>query len=287
MNAVSIRRLRRATQLATVLAFLLIPLLNAREMYFFVGNMAAFNAGGVPLADPLAMLQVAAATFSATPSMLAGAGISLLLAVVLGPVFCSWLCPFGFLSELARRGKKKNGVVKASFNPFLIKSGIAAAGLLAILTFVPMPLLTQLSMPAWFTQFWQHAITHRDVLWPAVVLIPAALLLEVVANSRLWCRYVCPQSVLISLAGLAFPKRLQVRFARRACTCKASDRACVAACSLDLNPRETTPAQKLECTNCGDCIDACAKRGGALRFGFAPECENAGKRFTDVCAKAK
>ena len=272
MTSAPIRRLRRAVQAGTALAFLAIPLLNAREIYFFVGNMVAFNAGGVPLADPLAMLQVALAAFSATPSMLAGAGLALFLAIVLGPVFCSWLCPFGLLSELVHRRQKKHPPGDTvSFRPFLMKCGLAAAGLLAVLTVTPMPVLTQLSMPAWFTRFWQHALTHRDILWPALLLIPAVLLIEFAARKRLWCRYICPQSVLISLAGLVLPKRLRIGFAERSCVCRPSARACRAACSLNLNPRELTPAQKTQCTNCGDCIDACAKRGRALHFALAPE----------------
>lgn len=272
MTSFPIRRPRRAVQAGTALAFVAIPLLNAREISFFTGNMVAFNAGGVPLADPLAMVQVALAAFSATPSMLVGAGLVLFLALVLGPVFCSWLCPFGLLSELVHRGQKKSAPPgdAVSFRPFLIKCALVAAGLLAVLTVTPMPVLTQLSMPAWFTRFWQHALTHRDILWPALLLVPAVLLIEFAARRRLWCRYVCPQSVLIGLAGLVPPKRLRIGFAEQACVCRPSARACRAACSLNLNPREPGPAQKAQCTNCGDCVDACAKRGRALHFALAP-----------------
>ena len=268
MSVVSIRRVRRVVQLGTALAFIIIPLLNLREIYFFVGNMAAFNAGGVPLADPLAMLQVVLASRSATSSMFIGAGLVLLIAVLLGPVFCSWLCPFGFLSERVHRSGKNIPPTgeSVSITPFLIKTGLVCAGLLVILTVVPIPLLTQLSMPAWFTRFWQHAIAHRDMLWPPVVLIPLVLLLEYAIGKRLWCRYMCPQSVLISLAGMIVPKRLRVDFTKQACTCRASDQACRTACSLDLNPRESSLAQKAQCTNCGDCIDACKQRGQALTF---------------------
>lgn len=272
MSAVSIRRVRRAAQLATVLAFIAIPALNARELSFFTGNMLAFSAGGVPLADPLAMLQVAVASFSATPSMIAGAGLSLALAAVMGPIFCSWICPFGFLSELVHRngGERTGGNGSVSGRPFLAKAALVCAGLLFILAAQPAPVLSQLSMPGWFTRFWQHAIIHRAMLLPAAVGIPALLLLESAARKRLWCRYVCPQSVLISLAGLALAKRFLVRFNKRACTCQGSDQVCRKTCSLGLNPREAGLAQKALCTNCGDCIDACAARGCALSFGFGP-----------------
>ncbi|KAF4531304.1 hypothetical protein B566_EDAN019407 [Ephemera danica] len=62
--------------------------------------MLSFKAGALPLADPLAVAQVAVATGGFTQDMLLGAGLVLLLAAFCGPVFCSWACPFGLLSEL-------------------------------------------------------------------------------------------------------------------------------------------------------------------------------------------
>jgi ferredoxin-type protein NapH len=258
----------------------LIPLLNNYDMRALTGNMVAFNAAGVPLADPLAMLQAAVGSFSVTAVMITGAGLVLLAAALLGPAFCGWLCPFGLLSELVQclRNKKSgvSGSAKSSgavfFRPVLLKSGLVAAGLLLILTALPLPVLTQLSMPAWITRFWQHAILLREILWPALWLVPAVLLAEFVLGGRFWCRYLCPQSLLISLAGLAglaLPKRLQVRFTPKACNCPASDRACLAACSLNLNPRKPVAAQMAQCVNCGDCVEACKKRGRALGFKFS------------------
>lgn len=263
---------RRLTQFGVACAFVAVPVLNFYEIHFFFGNFLSFNFAGLPLADPLAVAQAAAGSGSATRSMLVGAGVALLLAALLGPVFCSWMCPFGLLSELFHPkrlpGFTTKGLPPVSTVPFLLKLSLVAAGVALVGLLVPVPFLNQLSMPGWYSRVFQHLVLYREFLTGAVVCIFVILLAERLARKRFWCRYCCPQSVLISLAGLVLPRRLRVRFAKKRCTCPMSERACVAACGLDLDPRSTSLAQRLHCTNCGDCVDACKGRGGALGFGF-------------------
>ncbi|MDR2503427.1 MAG: 4Fe-4S binding protein [Deltaproteobacteria bacterium] len=253
---------RRLIQVLTALAFILIPILNLCGVDLLHGNFLAFRAWSVPLGDPLAALQVVLGGFSATQTMLTGAGLTLLLALFMGPVFCSWLCPFGLFSELIpkRRGKERPGL-------FPLKAAIVLAGLMVIIFFYPGPILNQLSLPGWYSRAMQHAALYGEALWPAA-LLPAALALDALSGGRVWCGYICPQSVLLALAGLILPPRLQVRFHRAACTCPARSRPCLKACSLYLNPRAPGLEQKLRCTNCGDCVSACARHGRALRLDF-------------------
>jgi ferredoxin-type protein NapH len=271
----AIRPWRRLVQAGVLLAFIGIPFLNKAEYNALSGNFLAFNFAGVPLGDPLAALQVMTGALSATAPMLVGAGLALLLAALMGPVFCSWLCPFGFLSELAHRNKgcalPARGRPALSPRPFAARAAIVAAGLAAIPLFVPTPALNQLSMPGWYSRAMQHAVLYHEVLWGGVILIAAVLAAELVSGKRFWCRWVCPQSVLIGLAGLPLPARFRVRFNRSACTCAADDRACLAACHLCLNPRLTNAPQRAQCANCGDCVDACSGRGKALSMGFGKQ----------------
>ena len=284
----SIRLPRRLVQIGCALAFIAIPFLNKAEVNTVSGNFLAFNAAGVPLGDPLAALQVLAASFGGTGPMLLGALLTLLVAFSLGPVFCSWLCPYGLLSELVHgtvaparqeitekkpaehpldEKKKSKG---PSGRPFISRLAVAAAGLLLVVALVPFPLLNQLSMPGWYSRTLQHIALYHNVLWGGIIFLLLMLLLEKLLGKRVWCRYFCPQSVLISLAGLIFPWRLQVVFKRKSCTCPASDRPCAKKCSLALNPRAPRElSQRVQCTNCGDCVDACRSRGKALSMGFS------------------
>lgn len=292
MKLRSIRLPRRLVQIGCALAFVAIPFLNRAEINTVSGNFLAFNAAGVPLGDPLAALQVLVMSLSPVGPMLIGALLTLLLALFLGPVFCSWLCPYGLLSELVHgfpaserqeqsderpgehpldRKKKGKG---PSAKPFISRLAVVAAGLLLVAFMVPFPLLNQLSMPGWYSRTLQHIALAHNILWGGIIFLLGMLLIEKLLGKRLWCRYFCPQSVLISLAGLIFSRRLQVAFKKKSCTCPASDRLCAKKCSLGLDPRAPLElSQRAQCTNCGDCVDACQSRGRALGMRFSQPSE--------------
>jgi ferredoxin-type protein NapH len=226
---------------------------------------------GVPLADPLAVLQLSIKNlYPPTLDNFIGAFLPLLLAFFLGTVFCSWICPFGLLAELvqkARRkilGKKYQGlpVFKKGFS---LKMIIFSLGLLAFFVFSTTPVLNQLSMPAWYTRFFQYYF-GQDVISLCFLFIFAVLLIEFFAAKRLWCRYICPQSVLITLAKQLNKKRLRVVFDKEKCICKPGYARCEMACTLSLSPKTLLENRELECSNCGDCIVACKKMGQALFF---------------------
>ena len=95
--------MRRCAQTLTALVFCLLPWLNAPGAHQFTlisGSLFALDLGGLPFADPVAALQVAVSGFAPASRLLLGAVLSLGLALLLGRVFCSWICPYGFFSEL-------------------------------------------------------------------------------------------------------------------------------------------------------------------------------------------
>ena len=205
-----------------------------------------------------------------TTSLCIGAGLVLLLALLMGPVFCGWFCPYGFFSELARGMALRCGRVAQGPRPplFAAKALIVCAGLLGVLFYAPMPLLNQLSMPGWYSRAMQHAAFYGEALPGALILFPSLLVTEILSGWRFWCLGLCPQSVLIALAGAVLPGRLHVRFNGTSCTCTGPERPCRKQCSLDLDPRAEHRRRRLQCGNCGDCIDVCRKKGVALRFAF-------------------
>lgn len=271
----SIRFWRRLMQLGVLLAFIAIPVLNWKEINVISGNFLSFNFGAFTVVDPMAALQVFLGSLSIPAETLLGAGIILLLAVVMGPVFCSWVCPFGFLSELihgSRPAEENSPPISA--RPYKIKLAVSATGLAGVLLFAPFPILNQISMPGWYSRIIQHLVMYGQMLWLGLILIIAVLALEKYLKKRFWCRYICPQSLLLNICGLILPQRFQVRFERKKCTCPAKDRLCGKSCPLNLDPRSASAAaQRLQCTNCGDCVDACQSRGKALSMGFGKKSE--------------
>jgi len=272
MKKPSIKTSRRALQIGVALAFILIPLLNHFRISYFTGNFLSFNAVGLPLADPLAVLQITIKNYYLSVDLLIGAGIAFGLAMILGTVFCSWICPFGLFSELMHTLSKK--ILPKTYKGltikgtgFRIKIFLFSLGLAGFLFFSTTPVLNQLSLPAWYSRIFQFYFEQKHISL-AIIFLMVILLVEFAARRRLWCLYICPQSFLIIVAKLANPQRLKVGFQEENCLCKKDQDPCLQSCSLSLNPKRFDNVLETGCNNCGDCIVACKKRGKALGFQF-------------------
>ncbi len=276
-------RLRRPAQILALCAVCALPWLNAHGWNAVSGDFFALNLAGAPFADPLSALQLLAAGMLPGARLWTGALLALLLALLLGRVFCSWVCPYGLLSELAYcLGKRLRGSGGASRSPaggrrpspFLFRLSVTAAGLLGA-ALSGFPLLNRVSLPGELSLL---PLALRDAadawasggLWWIPALVAGLLSAELLVGRRLWCRYVCPQSVCLGLASRCFPNGLRVRWTPGRCTCRGTA-PCHAACSLALHPRRPGGPPPLECTNCGDCVAACARHGGALRLSIGSQ----------------
>ncbi len=267
----SLKTTRRLVQIIIALGFVGVLWLNTQGLYWLQGNFLAFDLAGLPLADPLAALQVAGHNWPWPWRLWLGGGLSLLLALALGTVFCSWGCPFGLLSELSqglrRRLRPGTEAKPSTRRGFWAKAWLAGIGLLLVIALSLPPLLNQLSLPGWYSRIFQMYFLQGYWSWALAALL-LILLVEMVAGRRLWCRYLCPQSLLLALVQLINPWRLQVSFARRRCHCHPGSSPCVAACPLNLNPKQLRGQRETECNNCGDCVVACQDLGRALSFGL-------------------
>jgi ferredoxin-type protein NapH len=261
--------------MGVALAFILIPWLNSIRISFAYGNFLSFKIWGLPLADPLAVLQITLKNHYLSLDLIIGAGIALVLAATLGTVFCSWVCPFGLLSELIHRlankamPRDRRKVAPATAGQLLCKPVIFVLGLLGFMLFSYTPVLNQLSLPAWYSRIFQFIFVQGHVSL-VIVFFGGLLLLEFLTRRRLWCRYLCPQSVLLMLAKQANRSRLRVGYEPARCLCRAGKDPCASSCSLGLNPKKLPGRLETECNNCGDCVVACRQRGGALQLGFRP-----------------
>jgi ferredoxin-type protein NapH len=234
------------------------------------GNFLSFHMFGIPIADPLAVLQLSIKNLYFTLDNLIGALLPLLLAFSLGTVFCSWICPYGLLSELTQKLKKKflpRGYkgLPLYCHGFTFKMAVFIIGFSGFFLLSTTPVLNQLSAAAWYSRFFQYYF-GQDFVSLCFLFIFTLLLVEFVTGKRIWCRYICPQSVLIILTKLLNPKRLRVKFTEEKCICKPGYERCDMACTLHLHPKTLQNGIETECSNCGDCVVACKKMGKALSF---------------------
>lgn len=269
-----IKLYRRIIQLLTALIFILIPWLNSQHISFVYGNFLSFNLAGIPLADPLAVLQITMKNAYLSFDLITGAVIALVIALFLGTVFCSWVCPFGLLSDFGQSisrlvTSKVENTMDIQLSGFKIKMALFLAGLAGFLIFSTTPVLNQFSMPAWYSRIFQFIFTQKHFSL-ATVFILFILTVEISFRKKLWCRYVCPQSVLLILVKqLNAKKRLRVDFDVEKCLDPKKGREpCVKECTMGLDPRNLPTALETECTNCADCIVICKQYGQALKFKF-------------------
>ena len=269
---------RHTVQCLTTALFCWLPFMNGQESLWLSGSLFAFDFAGIPFADPVVMLQGALGGIlsGVTPGirLVLGGLLALTVALLLGRVFCSWLCPYGLFSEMvaAVRTVPDGKPRRVHKRAFAIKVLFLAHGLGFVLV-ASHPLLSLISLPGQLSlvpqalREWNGHPEYLTALLSLVSIPAGALLLEIATGKRLWCRYICPQSVLLGLAARCLPKAmpgLRVTWSSQRCTCKGQA-PCQTACHLGCNPRKP---ERRDCTNCGDCVSICGKHGRALQLTF-------------------
>ncbi|MFQ5665965.1 MAG: 4Fe-4S binding protein [Candidatus Binatia bacterium] len=252
---------------------------RSRLMHYaqqFRGSPWSAEVGGLSMTDPLAGAESIAASRRVPWVLIAGLVVPLIATILLGRVFCSWICPMGFLLELT---DKLRGVLRfLEIHPrnlrlsrrvkyALLGTGLLLAALLStpVLGYVyPPAILSRELHDVVFAAFdraeiGRFGLGFGGLSW--MMLVPAAIvLMELTVSRRWWCRYVCPGGALYSLLGWARPVRVKLAASR----CNACA-LCTAACPMGLNPMKNRMG--MECDNCGVCISACDQ--SALDYGFA------------------
>ena len=241
----------------------------------FRGNTWSAELFGISITDPLGAVEslfVGQALFS---KVLAGIAIPVLATVLLGRVFCSWICPAGFLFDLTDKFR----VVLSRFG-FYMKSIKFWRGPKYVLLFVGIGMSTLLAVPL-LGFLYPPALIAREVhsgvynflegidqkshyfnpisLSGASFFLLAIVLVEIFMSKRLWCRYLCPGGALYGLLGY---KRI-LRVHRNPTPCnRCAD--CVIACPMGLNPMQDKMG--IECDNCLVCLTSCSKDALSLKL---------------------
>jgi ferredoxin-type protein NapH len=237
---------RRCVQLA-IIALIASPLAG---LTIFRGTLAAGDLAGLPLADPLAALQVMLATGVVVPSFLLSAlGVTLCYFLLGGRTFCGWVCPVYLLTEMADKLRRRFGSGERLLPLATKRWLLLATGLMTLLTGLP---LFETVSPIGITG---RAIAFRG--WPALACLAGLLLVEVVFARRLWCRSLCPLGGFYAVIGRFAPAR--IRYLPERCTGCGS---CVQSCFVQevLAPclsGKATAVTAGDCTRCCACVDTC------------------------------
>ena len=194
------------------------------------------------------------------------------ITVLLGRVYCGWICPMNLMFEL--NGKIRNILRKVGVDTFnvsfarLNKYMMLIAG--AVLTLVlGVQVFSFIYPPILFNRELIHLIYFGSVGVGGVVLV-MVFLFEISISQRAWCRYFCPGGALWSLMGA---KRLvQVTIDREICDDCGK---CNLACEFGLDPMRGKMG--MECDNCGKCISKC--KPDALKYSLVLPWQKGGVRM--------
>ena len=239
------------------------------------GDIWSARLFGVEWLDILAWAELSVLSKEIWVPLAAGGLTVLLLTMLLGRVFCSWLCPAGFLFDLGDR--LRSFVEKRGFKFRDIKFKhhhkyvLLVVGLFVSLL-CGLPLLGYFYPPALMVRE-SHALVYGflDNMWSddwfgvRVVLSGASLFLfsivvfEFFISRRFWCRYMCPGGALYALFGRFRLFRIQ-RVPANCTDCGS----CNQACPMGLHPM--TDKLGVDCDNCFECHRSCPEEALPIRI---------------------
>ncbi len=231
---------------------------------FFQGSLAAGELLGIPLADPLAALQVVLASgVVASAFLLSALGVTLFYWLLGGRFFCGWVCPVYLLTEL---GDKLRLLIPAGKLEIPLKT--KGWMLLAVAC------ITALSGVPFFEIVSPIGMTTRAIAFDgrsALLCLAGLLLVEVTLARRLWCRSLCPLGGFYALVGRVAPLRLRFQPARCS-SCGDCSRVCpVAEVLVPSLDHGTEQIRSGDCTRCGRCVDCCPEGALTYCFGYSDQ----------------
>ncbi len=227
------------------------------------GTFWSMRLGGVELTDPLAAAEATAASRQIHLPLLFAILIPVALTLILGKVFCSWLCPAGLLFEIT--GKLRGLLRFAELPPgevefsktnkyVLLFVGLALAAGLGL------PLFSLVYPPAVMSRL-AHAWIFGTAAAGMLTLMALMVAIELLVSPRWWCRTMCPGGALYGIFGWSRVLRIKLNAVK--CTgCKD----CEPVCEPGLNP--VLESSSIECDNCMVCIRHCPEDALVLTSGL-------------------
>ena len=175
--------------------------------------------------------------------------IVLILAVLMGPVFCGWVCPLGSFQEWIRKIGKK--IFKSKYNNFIPAETDRYLRYARIIVLIWVLYVTINSGQLLFKNvdpyfalfnFWTGEVAVTAILMLIVVMV-GSLFIE-----RPWCKYLCPYGAFLGFTNKF--RIIKIKRNENSCTnCKKCDEAC----PMNIEISTKTKVTSLQCISCMNC----------------------------------
>jgi NapH/MauN family ferredoxin-type protein len=177
--------------------------------------------------------------------------IILLITLVFGAVFCSFVCPLGTIQEwIGKIGKK---LFKGKYNTFIPQKLHNILRYFRYLSLAAVVLLTFSAARLIFADVdpfyaMYHFFTDEVTIGSLIVL--AVTLIGSLFVERPWCKYVCPYGALLGLVGKF--SLLKIRRNSQSCnSCTLCDKQCPV--NIEISKHKTIG--HAACIRCMDCVE--------------------------------
>lgn len=214
-------------------------------------------------------------------------GALLVLVLLLGRVYCSWICPLGMMQDVVNRLRhpkpqaRSGGGIRYTPNHWVIRAAVAllALGSVPLLGTLLLTWLDPYSLSARFmvgvvnpAVAWMAetaGVAYQPVDWLRytpwlLVLLGAMVALPLVMawlRGRLYCNTICPVGSVLGLLARLAPLTPRID-ARRCGVCGSCLRECKAH-AIDLKNRRVDVTR---CVGCYNCISSCERGAMKLRW---------------------
>ncbi len=255
---------RRASQAGFLALFLSGPLLG---VWITKGTLASsLTLDLLPLTEPLVAVQSLLAGHWLETSALVGAGLLLAAWLLLGRVFCSWVCPINLVADAAHWLRRRLGIKDtlplSRGTRYWVLGGV---------------LLTALASGTIAWEFVNPVtLVHRGLVFGTLftaglgLAALAAVALFELAVEHGWCGRLCPMGAFYALTGVKALPRVSAENRDQCDDCLDCFKVCpephvispaLRGAKRGLGPMILNP----ECTTCGRCIDVCDRHVFAFR----------------------
>ena len=179
--------------------------------------------------------------------------VTLLLTILFGPIFCSYICPFGTFQKLIRKIGNKLGIksrkLPNNIHKFLkLIKYVFLMFFILLISFKSVSLYMNLDPYHAFIRIFYGGITLSGGIYLLIVTLFS------LSYDRPFCNYLCPYGAFFNI--VSFKRVFKVTRNPDICIdCKICDKSC----PVNINVSSLDTVNDVNCLGCNSCISNCPK----------------------------